>query len=132
MVPELVSGDAARYTLRVDRKSSPLHQVSVIIEALIKTGCVDRLSEKRSHGQPNSQFQGEIRLPADTDAAAPILEEANYWGHNLVRYRDQIYAVPVGLGQINFESDKQKLVGLLRADKFGEYSSDGDKSISQQ
>ena len=116
VVPELVSGDAARYTLRVDRKSSPLRQVSVIIEALIKAGCVDRLSEKRSYGQPNSQFQGEIRLLADTDATAPILEEADYWGHNLVRYRDQIYAVPFSLGQVNFQTDGQAVAGLLRAD----------------
>ena len=116
VVPELVSGDAARYTLRVDRKSSPLHQVSVIIEALIKAGSVDRLSEKRSYCQPNSQFQGEIRLLADTDATAPILEEADYWGHNLVRYRDQIYAVPFSLGQVNFQTDGQAVAGLLRAD----------------
>ncbi len=114
--PELASGDASRYTLRVDEKSSPLSQVNAIIEALIKTGCIDRLSEKSSQGQPNFQFQGEIRLLADTNAAAPILEEANYWGHNLVRYLDKIYAVPVGLGQINFESDAQKLVGLLKAE----------------
>ena len=115
-MPELASGDASRYILRVDEKSSPLSQVNAIIEALIKTGCIDRLSEKSSQGQLNLQFQGEIGLLADANAAAPILEEANYWGHNLVRYLGQIYAVPVGLGQINFESDKQKLVGLLRAE----------------
>ena len=115
-MPELASGDASRYILRVDETSFPLFQVNAIIEALIETGCIGRLSEESSQGQPNWQFDGEIGLLADANAAAPILEEANYWGHNLVRYLGQIYAVPVGLGQINFESDKQRLVGLLRAE----------------
>ena len=91
-------------------------RIAALEAALIKLGCIDRLSAQSSQHQPNFPFQGEIRLPADANAAAPILEEANYWGHNLVRYLGQIYAVPVGLGHINFESDGQKLVGLLRAE----------------
>ena len=40
----------------------------------------------------------------------------NYWGHNLVRYRDRFYAIPIDAGAMDLASDEKRLAGFLNAD----------------
>ena len=45
-----------------------------------------------------------------------MAEEVNYWGHNLVRYRDRFYAVPIAAGPMDLASDEKRLAGFLNSD----------------
>jgi len=48
--------------------------------------------------------------------ATPILEAADYLGHNLVRYLDRFYAVPIALGRLDLAKDAQRLSEFVSAD----------------
>jgi hypothetical protein len=48
--------------------------------------------------------------------ATPIVEETNYWGHNLVRYRSRFYAIPISIGPFDLARDEKRLAGFLSAD----------------
>jgi len=58
---ELRQRDGSRYVARMRETSSPQTLVKAIIEALVKVGCVERLSEANYRRDLNSRFGGEIR-----------------------------------------------------------------------
>jgi len=57
---ELRRQDGSRYAARMRETSSPQTLVKAIVEALVKIGCVERLSEPNDRRDPNSRFVGEI------------------------------------------------------------------------
>ena len=57
-----------------------------------------------------------LRCQGNTLGATPVAEEVNYWGHNLVRYRDRFYAVPIAAGPMDLASDEKRLAGFLNSD----------------
>jgi hypothetical protein len=61
---ELVNIDQSRYSLRIRKTCSTRMLINAIVEALVKIGCIDRLLEMSSGGEPNVRFVGEIQAVA--------------------------------------------------------------------
>ena len=117
---ELVGTDPSRYSLRISKPQSPQSLATAAIKTLVKLGCIDRLPEERSAHEFNTRFEGEIRLAIDGNAAAPILRETNYRGHNLVQYLGHFYAVPIALGPLDLSATAQRLDSFLCADSLAD------------
>ena len=58
---ELWRQDGTRYAARMRETSSPQTVVKAIVDALVKIGCVEQLSEPNYRRDANSRFSGEIR-----------------------------------------------------------------------
>ena len=75
----------------------------------------------QSGGDPYTAYAetwraGPLRCQGNTLDATPMAEEMNYWGHNLVRYRDRFYAVPIAAARWIWRAMKNDLAGFLNAD----------------
>ena len=75
----------------------------------------------RAGGDPYTAYAetwraSPLRCQGNTLGATPVAEEMNYWGHNLVRYRDRFYAIPIDAGPMDLASDEKRLAGFLNAD----------------
>jgi hypothetical protein len=57
----LVSGSGREYTLRIREGSPSRALVEAIVEALVRIGAIDRLTEKRGRREINPRFEGAIR-----------------------------------------------------------------------
>jgi hypothetical protein len=99
--------------LSIDETLSPQAILTTIIEALLELECLKRLAD----GPPtNTEYRGEIRLAPNKNAFSPFLEEANFAGHNLVRYKGRFYAVPIVTGPLDLASAEERLAEFSSAE----------------